>query len=640
MKQTQLIFIFGEKLPLTQIERDHNETHINYIYICDSLFTRDQLILKGFQTHYLFETTDLVWNQIVSTALRWLTNAPKVTLTNGIHLENYFKFKDHSLWWFVYDALFEVSGGIFDSILYTIIYKNLLAANAPQQVIVMGNVQSVACSNLLSILEQTQYKTQILENTNKQIVKHKFSQKYKHLLLKTLYWFDLLVIKKFFFAINSLFKTHSLTSRYKAFFCSHGKRSLVQFDSNKSLYITDNIYKEAEIKLRKINNKVKTISLCEPVLSKHTTFNKIKNWYYIAKGIYIPWYSNASYSSIWKLFFTKKIFKKQALSLIQDINVQSYFMIDEFNHLKSCENKILELLPGLLTSACIYLDIASRIVINQKIETLYTVESHSSLGRALALALNTHRGQLIGLQGGIITPFVVTNTGFYLAKLQAKKRKYSLLPNEFHIWGNYYGNLLINSYEYPDDLIKIKGNTNLLSDLSTSKNEWLQDCKVLLYIASSNIDVFPFIMTIDEELFTIINLAETIPEDHILSIRLHPSHPLELFKTKLSSYKNIELHSAVTHSLAQDLDSANIVITKASSVIFDALARNKALILVNFANTPDFTGIVIGKYWDLVAKNRNEFAQLISIYLKPHNTDLVNLEIKSKTLLSQFSSPS
>ncbi|MBL7480022.1 hypothetical protein [Legionella bononiensis] len=636
MRQTQLIFIFGNNLSLTKVDAIKKEEHINYIYICDSLFTREQLILKGLQSHYLFNINDVIWNEILTTALRWLTNFPKITLSNNIQLADYFKFKNQSLWWFIYDALFEVAGGIFDSILYCTIYKYLLASNTPQNIVIIGNVQSIACSNLLRILEQTNYKIQILESTDKINVKKTLSQKFKHLLYNSLYWFDLLVIKKCLLGISSLLKSNSVHSRYTAFLCNHGNRSLLQFDNNNSLYITDNIYKEFEIKIRNINKNVKTISLFEPVLSNHSTLNKVKNWFFIIKGIYIPWYSSVSYSSIWKLFFKKKVFKKQISSLFQDINVQSNFMIDEFSFLKSCEHKILELLPGLLFSASLYIDIASRIVKNQHVDTLYTVESHSSIGRSLALALNTSNGKLIGLQGGIITPYIVTNTGFYLAHLQGTKIKYPLLPNEFHIWGNYYRTLLIDNYGYPNELIKISGNTNLLSVMSPNKKEWISNCKVILYIASSNIDVFPLIMTIDEELFTIVKLAETIPEHYILSIRLHPSHPIELFKNHLSSYKNIELHSAVTRSLSQDLDSSNIVITKASSVIFDALAQNKVLILVNFANTPDFTGIIKGRFWDLVATNCEELTQLLTVYLQPQNDDLACLELKSNMLLNQF----
>ncbi|HAT2115968.1 TPA: hypothetical protein ACRUL4_003155 [Legionella pneumophila] len=635
MSHIQLIFIFGRDLSPTQIDLLKNNEQINNIYICDSLFMLEQLTLKGLKGHYLFNITDLIWNEILATSLRWLNSFPNAILSNDIQLVDYFKFKNQSLWWFVYDALFEVAGGIFDSILYFTIYKNLLAATTPKKIVIMGNNLSIACKNLLKLLEQTKFEIEILEYKEKKNVKRTLFQKYKHSLFKILYWFDLLVIKKLLLSTSTLFKINPANSRYTAFFCNHGNRSLVQFDNN-SIYITDNIYKELEIKIRKNNKNVKSISLFEPVLSNNLISNKVKNWLFIIKGVYIPWYSNASFLCVCKLFFKKKLFKKQLLSLLQEDEIHPIFKVGKFSFLNSCENKILELLPGLLSSSCLYLDIASRIIKNQQIITLYSIESHSSIGRALALTLNKCNGKLIGLQGGIITPFIVTNSGFYLTHLLGKKGKHQLLPNEFHIWGNYYAKLLIDNYGYPADIIRIKGNTNLLSMESPNKSEWIEHCKTILYIASSNIDVFPLIMTIDEELFTIVNLANAIPKNYILSIRLHPSHPIELFKNQLASYKNIELHSAVSRTLNQDLNSSNIVITKASSVIFDALIYNKILILVNFAHTPDFTGIIKGKFWDLVATSKQELNNLLTVYLHPQSDDLANLQIKRNRLLDNF----
>jgi len=637
MKTKNLIFIFGNICSIDKIEKVFNAKIDNRVYISDSLFTKELLLKNRIESNYLYHLSNSLWNDILSTSLSWLTSWPNTTTTNGKKIDEYFNYKQIPLWWFIYDALFEVSGGIFDAILYFSIYKKFFDNYKPSKIFIIGDTNSIACQNLMKIVEQTDIEFKITSKNTESPFKKKeiWKNQYKKLLKKILNWFDLLVIKKILLNTRLLFRLLRKKNNKCAFLCHHGERSLIQLDHNNILYITDNIYKDLEKTIRLVNNTVLSLSLFEPVVTDNRLINKFKNWIYILKGTYIPWYSNATYFSLINFFFKKRKHRNQVKTLLNDPKILTCFKVGDYNFLCACIDKISDLLPSLLSSTCIHLNIADTIISTNNIQNLYTVEAHSTLGRALALALNARKGKLIGLQGGIITPYIVTNSGFYLSHLM-KSKNIQLVPNEFHIWGCYYQNLLITKYQYPPNDLHVKGNINCLNITNEPKIECTENSNTILYIASSNIDVFPLIMPFDEELFTIFSIAKSLPNNYILSIRLHPSHPYDLFCKELSSLKNIDLHSSSSYPLIKELSNAKLVLTKASSVLFDALAYNKIVILLNYANTPDFTGIINEDYWDLIAKNHDELKRLISIYINPNEALLIKLNIKRQKLLNCF----
>ena len=654
MDNNELIFVFESQLTAKQLSdlqikaRQDNPCS----FICESLLAHHQLQDAGFSSKYLYAIPNEDWAQITDYALNWLRTVPNTEP----QIATCFLYKNTPLWYFIYDALFEVAGGIFDVILYAFLYQNILDQQTINNIIIIGTNQTIAQKNLLTILSQRDYEVVLWpshpvicsQNPCEQVAERsyiRFSKKAIHslkmysnkvsvLIKKGSYWADNFIIKKALYRLSNLIHSRKNNEDAIALFCHHGNRSLVQKNKDQVPYITDHIYKNLEEELRLKHNNVKTLSLMEPQLSSNKILNKIKNWLYIVQGIYIPWYSTISYYSLIQLIRHKRSFKEGTARLLNNKAFQDCFVVGKHQVIHSCAPTIETLLPGLLTAASMYIDIAQTLVQKEKIHTIYTIESHSSIGRALALALHNKGGQLIGFQGGIITPFVVTNSGFYLNKIK-QDIALKLLPDQFWIWGQFYKDLLEKKYHYTNG-IQIKGNINLLNAQTHQAKTQQQDLKNILYIASSNITVFPVIMTVDEEIYTINKIAALLPEGYLLQIRLHPSHPIDLFKKRLSDRRNISIHSSASRVLAADLEQTNHVITKASSVLFDALAYNKLLILVNFGQTPDFIGIIKNTDWDLIASTENELKNILDNYLHPTEERLMSLAHQKEKLLRHF----
>lgn len=630
-----MVFIFNQNVD----SKTYKDTLLNTIgkedyFITDSLEVCSLLKSIGIEGEYLYHISTTIWNKTIDFSLDWLIKINNFIPTDPYLKKNLF-YDELCLWHFIYDALFEVSGGFFDAILYFTIFQEILGRLTFKQIIILGVQGNIAQNNLINLLKQSDYYFDVIIETKSLANLSPFSQSNRFIkyIKKGAYWFDNLFIKKMLYGISSLFNKNQVKN-YTAFFCHHGNRSRVVRFEKEQVYLTDVIYLSIEKKIRKINSKVKTISLLEPQISSNQVLNKLKNWLYILQGVYIPWYSQISFLSLLKLIKYRSLLKDEVKHILSYQPLCEQFSIGKYNFLSGCQDKVLELLPALLTATKSYIEISAMLVKKEKISKIYTVESHSGLGRAFALALHQNGGELVGIQGGIITPFVVTNSGFYINKMTSGNK--GLLPDEFWIWGQYYYNLLEKQYGYPISQLIIKGNINFSApnvyDLCRDKYE----PKFILYVASSNINVFPIIMSVDEEIYTIKKIAMLIPSDYTLLVRLHPSHPMSIFHQSFIGYSNISVHSASSCTLEDDFSKTNLIITKASSVLFDALIFNKFLILVNLAQTPEFTGVQEALDFSFLAQNESSLNDLINNFLIADKKTIELFNSEKHKLLSLF----
>jgi len=79
-----------------------------------------------------------IWDSIVLRARKWLEDWPKKKIHNGASALEIFKFEDTSLWWFVYDSIWETKNGIFDTIYHLVGLVSLIEKYRPSIIEITG----------------------------------------------------------------------------------------------------------------------------------------------------------------------------------------------------------------------------------------------------------------------------------------------------------------------------------------------------------------------------------------------------------------------------------------------------------------------------------------------------------------------
>ncbi|MGH9878895.1 MAG: hypothetical protein ACRD5H_14785, partial [Nitrososphaerales archaeon] len=78
------------------------------------------------------------WNETVAAARGWLESWPTTPILNGENALGVFGIEDTSLWWFVYDAIWEAKNGIFDTFYQAKTFLSLVREYEPAVITLHG----------------------------------------------------------------------------------------------------------------------------------------------------------------------------------------------------------------------------------------------------------------------------------------------------------------------------------------------------------------------------------------------------------------------------------------------------------------------------------------------------------------------
>jgi len=552
------------------------------------------------------------WNEILKTAENWLNTWPDKTLKEGKSILEILKFEDISLWWFIYDVLWENKNGIFDTIYQVETLRSLFEEFDPKKVNICGKFEFPIVKMLYSF--QKKYQFGILDLSNFEVTK---SQNQRVISKKRVNFLLRLFILKII---------HSVSKKKKgkcAIFSMHGGVINRLGEGNK--LATDQYFIGLEEFIEKNRKIINFVSLDRKLNTK-----KFKNLISSTmKGEYEPWIVYYPIKGILNAYKISKDFRKIILSIEKNPDFIESMTIKGINIYPFLRDQFVVNLPFLVGLTRIELEAVRQFLSKNNPNTIFTTDGFGVSGRALNYFCTKNHKRVITPQLGIISPEFPINTAFFIRK----KYDLRLLP-EILVWGKFFGHLIENK-EYPKKMMKQVGfwKTN-----SGEKIKKIQDDYVL-YIAGANRSKLEYVLSLDEELFTIRRIHEVLPIGIKMLVKLHPNLDEKPYFEALSGLENIILvGNDKVVNVNELVSSSKIVIGKGSTIIIQAMILNKPVIVVNLAGKVDFLGIdkipfvtSIEEFSDVMnhildGKNTNQYT--ISEYCDPVGQKAINNVIR------------
>ncbi len=545
----------------------------------DSLKDEALLIASGFRGCYIYRARSAAFERAAELALAWLAElgAHAREAGNGANL----LFGDVTLpaWALSYDALFEIKGGIFDSIFHSVLAEEICtAASGEIQVYASKDNQlGAAVVQFLGTRAHVEWQDHNVPTISVSGVSPVM-----------LFWrrFDGLLIQSVLVCLRGLWEGGRKHGRI-ALLGTSGDMARLGRDSRGRLCVSDVYYENLEQALDATSLDILKVGINSPRIAKSGLKNSFLVWRLILSGAFRPWSAYATLKDVFGVFRERRSYRAALTESDADPRFRALFEAGGLNFYALLRPRLTEMLPGMLAAARFHHAIAERFVSREKVGLVISVESFSNLGRCLASALHRHGGQLWGVQGGIISPRRVTNSGFHVPALGARKE---LMADIFFAWGPAYCRLL--------ERFGISAQRLRMMGFNRAKRlpEGLPDLGVkrIVYVTGGNALVCPYLMTAEEEFHTLQVLAASLPEGAELLVRAHPRHDVEDFQRRLADWPHVRVMAAADMSLEKCLADANCIVGKASTVLLEAVQAGRRVLLVNLGGTPDFTGFSEG----------------------------------------------
>lgn len=575
MPPPPITFVLGSA-PWRQARDTFTDTLCFYT---DSLETEAALTQVGAVARYLYRDCDATFDRAAATALSWLATLPERARASPSGFANLFGTDTLPLWSLCHDALFEIRGGIFESILHLFLLRQIVQ-NHPGATLNIVAPQGHAIATALAQLPGTRLNpTWIMSGATTQ------SPQPPGRLAGLWRRLDTLFIAKGLVAISRVFERRRPDQKRLALFCSLGDMTKTFIDKDGKPFASDIYYDHIEAEIRaEFPDYVKT-GLHPVCVAGNTLTRQLHAWRAILTGQYRPWYTYARFTDMRTIWRTRRDFQARFTTWDTEPAFQALFSIEGMAFYPLVRAALAELLPSLLAAGALHSTIAQRFVTREQIGRILAVESFSNLGRSLALAVHRTGGELWGVQGGIITPQRVANVGFYLPALESDTR---LIPDRFFVWGPGYRDTLLR-YALPEERLEVMGFNRATRLPQVDKATPAR----ILYLTGANALVCPYLMTIEEEAFTLHALAQHLPQDAELVVRTHPRHIPKDYEHILAGLLNVRVVSGSQTDLATELAHAAVVVGKASTALLEAAHANKPVLLINLAGTPEFTGFSV-----------------------------------------------
>lgn len=514
-----------------------------------------------------YAQSENVWGSIISKSKEWIETWPKQSIYQGKSALEILGFEDTSLWWFVYDALWETKNGIFDSIYQLKTLTALIEEFNPNEIEIYG----IFDYPIIEMLEALAEKYGIVIKDQGSLVKQIPQTDVNRIYSRSKFVIGLTILK-----IASFFSKK--TSSQLIFFSTHDE--IIKKNKDNKITILDHYLVGLEDFFEKNKNLINFISTDKIRLFSISPRKLLSDFNRILNGCFTPWVCYYSISNIIKWWKSVKRFSFMISKLENDSTFQKSMVVDNINIYPFVRHVFVGNLPRALALVELDLKTSSEFFSKKNIETVFITDGISPSGRALCFEANAHDVNVITPQLGIISPQFPVNIGFLIGEEFDKR----MLP-KYLVWGQHFKKL-IESKGYPSSKIKQVGFWRLDKDhTETNSSDYV------LYIAGANLRKLDYILSFEEEIFTIKQILKILPKNLKLLVKLHPSIPFDLYQKKLKNLDKLVLVGNEPGSKIIELvKKAKVVVGKASTVIVQALILNKPVIVTNFASNVDFLG--------------------------------------------------
>lgn len=561
------IIILGDETDLQSIPNLKKANIVITFELAKEKFLKEKNI-PAIYFHRYAQSTD-VWESIVSTSKRWLETWPKIPIYQGLSALEIFKYEDTSLWWFVFDTMWEVKNGIFDTIYQIMTFSLLIKKHKPDVLEIWGKFDFPIKHILASLSEKHNFK---LESKNYRLKPQPKSE------------FNKLSSRLSFIVRLPLLKLASALSKSSectiAIFQKHGTSSRKKEVNNVQI-VYDHYLEGFEQYMIKNRNKILFISHNMPRLSNNFLKDLINEFFRIIKGEYKPWLCYYSFFDL--LEFKKEIgyYQKKVLVLEKEPDFKKSMLLDGIDIYPFLKDIFRKNFPRILSYVKLNLKSSKRFLEQENPSVVFTTDGITPVGRTLCYTCNQNNVKIYTLQGGIISPQIPVNIGFFITEGFDVR----LLPNLF-VWGPFYDKL-VRSRGYPSALIKKGGFwKNEESELKTSSQNYL------LYLAVSNLNKLGYLHSFDEDIFTIKQIHDLIPKNLKLLVKVHPHVPIHIYSKSLKNLNRIILVGGENApDVKRFIKDSIVVIGKDSTALIQALILDKPVIVCNFASGLDFIEI-------------------------------------------------
>lgn len=549
------------------------------VVFTDSLKDEALLIASGLRGCYIYRARSAAFERAAELALAWLAELGARALEAGNGAELLFGDVTLPAWALSYDALFEIKGGIFDSIFHSVLAAEIctVSSGVVQVFAAKDNQLGTAVVKTLGVRARVEWQDQnapAIPVTGVSPVTRLWRR------------FDSLLIHNLLVGLRGLWEGRRRHGRI-ALLGTSGDMARLGRDRRGRYCVSDVYYENLEQALDAASPDILKVGINSPRIAKSDLKNSFFVWRLILSGSFRPWSAYATPKDVFSIFRERRSYRAALAVSDADPCFRALFEAGGLSFYALLRPKLNEMLPGMLSAARFHHAIAERFVSREKVGLVISVESFSNLGRCLASALHRHGGQLWGIQGGIISPRRVTNSGFHVPTLGARKE---LMADIFFAWGPAYCRLL-ERFGIPAQRLRMMG-FNRAKRLPEGLSDW--DVKRIVYVTGGNAMVCPYLMTTEEEYHTLQVLAASLPEGAELLVRAHPRHDVEDFRRCLADCPHVRVLAAADMSLEKCLADSSCIVGKASTVLLEAAQAGRRVLLINLGGTPDFTGFSEG----------------------------------------------
>jgi len=536
-----------------------------------------------------------VWNNIILRSKDWLENWSNKKIYDGSTIRDILQYNDVSLWWFVYEILWDSKNGIFETFYQFYTITALIEEYTPKKIQIEGNFD-FPIYQMIDSLKNT-YSFQLENNSEissilfEKISRNRFNFLIQLLILKIIYKFTLKKNKKIFI------------------FSSKGGK--IQTNDKGKRTALDPYFVGLEDFFDKNKERINFIALNNGFSSKNFS-EFLSNCKSMLKNEFVPWEINYSVNELKNMLKDSNEIKQLILKIENTDEFKKSFDVDGTNFYQYWRNLLLEKLPNMISFSKLELKATERFFLKNNPEVIFTTNGFSPNGRALCYNASKKGRSVISPQLGIISPEFSINTAFQMFKGMDLR----LIP-KYLVWGNHFKEI-IEKKEYPIELIKQVGFWKTGMDNNTKpKNDYI------LYIGGANRVKLEYVLSIDEEIFTIKAIHDILPEGMKILVKLHPNFDNIPYE-KLLNLKNLVL---IKHGELSDINelvsNAKIIVGKASTLIVQAMIMRKPVISINLAGDVDFLGIKEIPF----VKSIEELEKKVKQYLKEDSRE--NYKINS-----------
>jgi hypothetical protein len=566
-----------------------------------SIHCQNKLIERGHSAQYLYSGLNWIFWKAKRDSIKWLTNISKKSKKAANEAEYIFGNAGQiQSWAIIYDSFFEIEGGVFESIYNLRISQHYSEKLRGKTLVLSGSELQLATSLIENYTDEISHI--ILTN------KRRNSLNTFHKLLSILGKFEKVILYPILIKLKNILN-NKLRKKSKVIIVSSGGiMSRVRYRGG-SFEVFDNYFCSLIDKIKQEYPSSAYVAIVPPIYDSNIIKNTFYKWLSIVQGDIILWYSYITIQDVINNFKHRKKYKEIIDLLVEDPGFISLFDLDDGNFFSLIKKSLKDILPNLLASSLLHSSISHRLLKEENVDLIFSTEAFSNLGRILAHTVHKKNGKLFGIQAGIISPLQVSNIGFFNRAICGFNE---FLPDMFFVWGSGYKATLLK-YGVSPDIIQVMGfdKTSKIKQLTSQGVS-----NTIVYVAGSNTDVCPYLMSQEEEIAIINSISSCIPNQFNLIIKLHPRQSIGILEKLDIKSRNraIVIHNEKT--LSEVIIDARIIITKSSTAILEAATLGIPVILVNFNDGPDITGFTSKNFPFLYANDDASINKSISEVLK------------------------